>query len=197
MIKDNDKLKNELTSLKTKNEGLRVMGDQVAPLKKEIASLRSQNVELQKLKSNHLEKIEQLERSASYHKKVHEDIESEVKRLQQQQHLEHRTENQRLRADLNSIRSDYEQLIKLQMGQVNLAAQAKKGQNSTLETQEHMEEDSVSQSEVTTVIDVNVKTEIIRLKKQRELFLNTKVYNENDAIVKMIDEKIQCLSDRN
>ena len=55
-----------------------------------------------------------------------------------------------------------------------------------------MEESEETQSEV-TVIDANVHNEIVRLKKQKELFLNTKVYNENDALVKMIDAKIQSL----
>ena len=54
-------------------------------------------------------------------------------------------------------------------------------------------EESVS-SQTVTVIDANVQNEIMRLKKQKELFLNTKVYNENDALVKMIDAKIQSLS---
>ena len=56
---------------------------------------------------------------------------------------------------------------------------------------------STSTSAATTVIDAKInenKTEIFRLKKQRELFLNTKVYNENDEIVKMIDAKILNLS---
>ena len=56
---------------------------------------------------------------------------------------------------------------------------------------------STSTSAATTVIDAKInenKTEIFRLKKQRELFLNTRVYNENDGIVKMIDEKILNLS---
>ena len=101
LVNENEKLNTELTNLKTKNEGFRVLSDQVAPMKKEMASLRSQNIELQKLKSNHLEKIEQLERSASYHQKAHKDIETEVKRLQHEQQVEYRTENQRLRADLN------------------------------------------------------------------------------------------------
>jgi hypothetical protein len=53
--------------------------------------------------------------------------------------------------------------------------------------------DEIKISEATTgstVINVKNKNEILRLKKQRELFLNTKVYNENDEIIKMIDAKI-------
>ena len=55
---------------------------------------------------------------------------------------------------------------------------------------------STSTSAATTVIDTKInenKTEIFRLKKQRELFLNTKVYNENDEIIKMIDAKLESL----
>ena len=55
---------------------------------------------------------------------------------------------------------------------------------------------STSTSAATTVIDAKInenKTEIFRLKKQRELFLNTKVYNENDEIIKMIDAKLESL----
>ena len=93
------------------------------------------------------------------------------------------------------MRTDYEQLIKFQMGTVNIAP--RQVSNSTnVKTHQPMDvEDSISHSETVsmTVIDVNAKNEIIRLKNQRELFLNTKVYNENDAIVKMIDEKILSL----
>ena len=53
---------------------------------------------------------------------------------------------------------------------------------------------STSTSAATTVIDAKTKNEIFRLKKQKELFLNTKVYNENDEIVKMIDAKLLNLS---
>ena len=49
---------------------------------------------------------------------------------------------------------------------------------------------STSLSAPTTVIDAKARSEILRLKKQRELFLNTKVYNENDDIIKMIDAKL-------
>ena len=49
---------------------------------------------------------------------------------------------------------------------------------------------SASGNTATTVIDAKAKSEISRLKKQRELFLNTKVYNENDDIIKMIDAKL-------
>ena len=55
---------------------------------------------------------------------------------------------------------------------------------------------STSTSAATTVIDAKInenKTEIFRLKKQRELFLNTKVYNEHDEIIKMIDAKLESL----
>ena len=56
---------------------------------------------------------------------------------------------------------------------------------------------STSTYAATTVIDAKInenKTEIFRLKKQRELFLNTRVYNENDELVKLIDAKLLNLS---
>ena len=68
--------------------------------------------------------------------------------------------------------------------------------DTTIQSME-MEDDEPKSSSVTTqvtVIDAETKAEIMRLKQERDLFINTKVYKETDNIIKMMDNKIHMLS---
>ena len=194
LLKENETLKTQLITLRAKNEGLKVVHDQIGPMKKELNSLRQ-------FKSTHQEKMEELERNTSFHQKARQDAEEQVKRLQIERDKNlanqldaYRSENQKLKVDNDKLRNDYDKMVQFQFLSTNNQSN-KKISHGLIEVPEPMEENEESvSSQTVTVIDANVQNEIMRLKKQKELFLNTKVYNENDALVKMIDAKIQSLS---
>ena len=145
--------------------------------------------------------MEELERNTSFHQKARQDAEEQVKRLQIERDKNlanqldaYRSENQKLKVDNDKLRNDYDKMVQFQFLSTNNQSN-KKISHGLIEVPEPMEENEESvSSQTVTVIDANVQNEIMRLKKQKELFLNTKVYNENDALVKMIDAKIQSLS---
>ena len=182
LLKENETLKSEVITLKAKNEGLKTVSEQLGSMKKELSSLRQ-------FKSNHHGKIEELERKSSFHQKAQQDAEDQVKRLQIERETNLRSENQKLKDDNDKLRNDYDKMVKFQI----LSGSNQGNRNYGLDAPEPMEEEEPPSVSQITVIDANVQNEIMRLKKQRELFLNTKVYNENDAIVKMIDAKIESL----
>ena len=187
LLKENETLKTQLSTLRAKNEGLKVVNDQIGVMKKELNSLRQ-------FKSTHQEKMEELERNTSFHQKARHEAENQVRQLQIERDKNlanqldlYRSENQKLKVDHDKLRNDYDKMVQFQFLSTKNQSNKKNSYHP-----EPMEESEETQSEV-TVIDANVHNEIVRLKKQKELFLNTKVYNENDALVKMIDAKIQSL----
>ena len=195
LIKEVDKWKKEAEQLKTKNESLLLINTDSSQLKKEVNSLRSQNLELQKTKTSYLERLSQLEKSHDFYKNAFKEASEQVKKLQIQKEKSvvekmesFALENERLKVEKEKIRDLYEKKL------VRLASSVGSGtpvQDIPMDTDEE-EEHSKSISQI-TAIDLKAKDEIIRLKNQRELFLNTKVYSESDQVIKMIDDKIKEL----
>lgn len=196
--KENEKLKQEVDQLKTKNDALKNSTSELPSLKKEVATLRSQNVELAKKQTVNLEKLNQAEKSSEFYQKAFEEADSLAKKLQVEKEksviekMEMITkENAKLRNDMEQSREIYERKL------LKLAGTLSKENvpSSVMMEVDDDNENTFSSTTPTTAIDTKkIKSEIMRLKKQRELYLNTKVYNENDEIIKLIDAKLSELT---
>merc|ERR1712080_188018 len=125
----------------------------------------------------------QVEKTKDFYEKAFKEAEDLVRKLQAEKEcgvLEKMqritSETAKLREELDRFREAYDRkLLKL----------AATGSPVNIEPMDQNDNPpSTSISAPTTVIDTKARVEISRLKKQRELFLNTKVYNENDDIIK-------------
>ena len=168
--------------------------EELGPLKKEVTSLRTQNLELQKSKTTLTEKIHTLSKTNEFYKKAYEEAEQQVKKLQSEKDqslnnalTEFKEENVKLKHEVESIRKSYEK---------NLIKIVSKGPLPD-EDNAAADDDDESTNTKTTVIDADKSKEIFRLNEQRKLFLNTRVYRESDHIIKMIDEKLKELTGTN
>lgn len=191
LVKENDKLKTEVEIWKTKYEGVTALSHEMASLKKEVAKLRSENLALQKAKLSSEEKTLQVTKIRDFYKNAFEETEAKVKLLQQEkdktlicQVATLKEENAKLKAEGEKSRESYE--AKIMRMAMKLVDQPTLGPND--------EEESSTTSAQITVVNAKNKSEIMRLKSQRELFLNTKVYKEGDDIIKLIDAKLNELS---
>ena len=168
--------------------------EELGPLKKEVTSLRTQNLELQKSKTTLTEKIHTLSKTNEFYKKAYEEAEQQVKKLQSEKDqslnnalTEFKEENVKLKHEIESIRKSYEKnLIKIV---------SKGGEDNTDATDD--DDESSRTNTKSTVIDAEKSKEIFRLNEKRKLFLNTRVYRESDHIIKMIDEKLKELTGTN
>ncbi len=190
LTRENEKLRQEV---KTKQDNISILNRELVPLKKEVATLRSQNLELQKTKTANLEQISTLEKAKDFYQKAFEEADQFVKKLQSEKELNNQqrmenvaNENAQLKSDLERYRNMYEnKLLKLvSMSRTELLP---------METEEFDNSSSLTPPTSVENNSRSQKSEILRLKKERELLLNTKVYNENDPIVKMLDAKISDL----
>ena len=170
--------------------------EELGPLKKEVTSLRTQNLELQKSKTTLTEKIHTLSKTNEFYKKAYEEAEQQVKKLQSEKDqslnnalTEFKEENVKLKHEIESIRKSYEK---------NLIKIVSKGPLPDEDNTADDDDDESSRTNTkSTVIDADKSKEIFRLNEQRKLFLNTRVYRESDHIIKMIDEKLKELSGTN
>ena len=97
-------------------------------MKKEISSLRTQNLELQKSKTTLTEKVNTLNKTNDFYQHAHEEADQKVKQLQKEkdqslnnQLVEFKEENVKLKQEIDNIRKLYEKsLMKVMSPKPNL-----------------------------------------------------------------------------
>ena len=132
--------------------------EELGPLKKEVTSLRTQNLELQKSKTTLTEKIHTLSKTNEFYKKAYEEAEQQVKKMQSEKDqslnnalTEFKEENVKLKHEIESIRKSYEKnLIKIV---------SKGGEDNTDATDDDDDESSRTNTK-STVIDADKSKDV-------------------------------------
>ena len=211
------KLRLECDSWKAKFEAAKILGDQASSLQKQVNTLRSQLSEKASLE----ERYQNAMKARDAYKKSLHDAELEIRALRDERdrHMTdqmdlYRKENLKLKSDLDKARNQYERKVTELASTMSSTSVLDKRNNNPASAADVSDESS-DKTETTVVSNKNfqankeygrhrnekhtskesMEREVLRLRKERELFLNTKVYSESDEIIKIIDAKLKDLQD--
>ena len=70
LLKEAEKLRLENDKLKTKNDSLTLVNNELGPLKKQVTSLRAENIQLQKSSTTNLQQLSQVEKTKDFYEKA-------------------------------------------------------------------------------------------------------------------------------
>ena len=118
LLTEVEKLRQDNEKVKSKNESLVLQNKDLEPFKKQVNSLRSENLQLQKSNAASLQQLNQVEKTQDFYKKSFEEADQLVKKFQSEKErgfvekMESITsENAKLREELDRFREAYDRKL--------------------------------------------------------------------------------------
>ena len=118
LLMEVEKLRQDNEKVKSKNESLILQNKDLEPFKKQVNSLRSENLQLQKSSAASLQQLNQVEKTQEFYKKSFEEADQLVKKFQAEKErgfvekMESITsENAKLREELDRFREAYDRKL--------------------------------------------------------------------------------------
>ena len=118
LLMEVEKLRQDNEKVKSKNESLVLQNKDLEPFKKQVNSLRSENLQLQKSNAASLQQLNQVEKTQDFYKKSFEEADLLVKKFQAEKErgfvekMESITsENAKLREELDRFREAYDRKL--------------------------------------------------------------------------------------